>query len=521
MLVYAVTFAAAAVAAVLVTPIVARGARAMRIVDRPGTRKIHSSAVPTVGGLAVVVSALAVIVAVMRLHAPTGEAFAAVRTGMLALLATGAFIFVVGFIDDSVRVAARTKLLAQALAAVAVCAAGLRIEHLPIPGVATLHLGWLSWPVTVLWIVGITNTVNLIDGLDGLAAGIAAIASGVIAAFAVHTGQPAVAVVMLALMGSLAGFLVFNFHPARIFLGDCGSMFLGFSLATAAVMSASRADPFVALAMPALALGLPIFDTMFSMIRRVLERRSMFAPDQNHLHHRLIRMGLHHRHAVIVMYAVTLLAAGLGTFMLATGGAWRLAVLLGALVPVLAIFHVVGAARLREAFAAFRRNRALAREARERKHHFEEMELRLRRVDSFERWWKVVRRAARKMGFARVTIEYEGADGAARRLVWHLPGRERDPGHVVFSAAAALGARGGSALRVTADVPLNGSLESVGRRLTLFGRLLDEHAPTLLPGWPMPERPEHAEVTGEAGQWVPEPAKGPAVSPDDVRAEVT
>jgi UDP-GlcNAc:undecaprenyl-phosphate GlcNAc-1-phosphate transferase len=165
-------------------------------------------------------------------------------------------------------------------------------------------MGSFALPVTVLWIVGITNAINLIDGLDGLAGGVAFCAALTNLVVAVITGNTFVAVVMSGLLGAIAGFLFFNFNPARIFMGDSGSYFVGFVLGTMSLVGAQIASTAVSFLVPVLALGLPIMDTLFSMLRRVLERRSPFDPDRGHIHHRLLDMGLTHKRAVLVLYGM-------------------------------------------------------------------------------------------------------------------------------------------------------------------------------------------------------------------------
>ncbi|MCD6394084.1 MAG: undecaprenyl/decaprenyl-phosphate alpha-N-acetylglucosaminyl 1-phosphate transferase, partial [Planctomycetes bacterium] len=210
----------------------------MRIVDKPGTRKVHSTAVPRIGGLAVMLAAGAVVLIVRHVNNEAGRVLLQMQPKLAAILIACVFICLVGLIDDIWTLRARFKLLGQIIAALGVCSFGIRIDMISLPGTFAMHLGWLSWPVTVFWIVGITNAVNLIDGLDGLAGGISAIACGILVVFAFYTEQVALAVLMLVMAGSLAGFLFFNFHPAGVFLGDCGSMFLGFFLATGAAASA-------------------------------------------------------------------------------------------------------------------------------------------------------------------------------------------------------------------------------------------------------------------------------------------
>jgi UDP-GlcNAc:undecaprenyl-phosphate GlcNAc-1-phosphate transferase len=180
-----------------------------------------------------------------------------------------------------------------------------------LPFLPNLAMGVFALPVTVVWIVGVTNAVNLIDGLDGLAAGVGFFASATCFVVALVAGNPFVALMTAALMGVLAGFLLFNFNPARIFMGDSGSYFIGFLLATLPIATdrQQKASAAVSLLVPMLALGLPIFDTLLTMARRFLERRSMFSPDRGHIHHRLLDLGLTHRRAVVLLYGVCVVFA--------------------------------------------------------------------------------------------------------------------------------------------------------------------------------------------------------------------
>lgn len=474
---------AAAVVALVVTPLTVRLARLARIVDKPGMRKVHSAAVPRIGGLVLVVSLLAVVVPLLMLDNPVSRAFRGMQTEVvtqtkvIALLAAGLFIFAVGFVDDARKLSPRIKLVAQIAAATAVYHAGIRIEHLAVSGWFEWVFPEYSWPLTVLWIVGITNAVNLIDGLDGLAAGISAVTCAVIAVFALYTHQTVMAVLMLTLLGSLMGFLVFNFNPAKIFLGDCGSMFLGFFLATASVMSNMKSYSLVGLALPVLALGVPIFDTLFTMMRRTLDRRSIFAPDRGHIHHRIVDMGLRHRQAVLLMYGATVLAAGVGLMMMMTRHVFAVLVFVGALVPLVVMFRVFGAVRLREALVSLQRNRAIAKEARDQQNGFEEMQLRLRETDNLDQWWRVIRRAARRLGLARMTITVTTTNGQVQTLRWRAPGLKDGRNEMMRAAIPARFPHEGWQVRAEIEVPTGKSLESAGRAVALFGRLMDEGQP--------------------------------------------
>jgi len=472
---FACTFIASAFAALVLTPLVARIALKLGIVDRPGSRRIHSRSIPRMGGVAILLAMFGPIIPVMLLSNAVGSAFREIHTRVIAMLAASVAMVLVGLVDDVRGLRARFKFLAQIAAAAVVCAFGIRIETVSVEGLFALHFGWLAWPITILWIVSITNAVNLIDGLDGLAAGIAAVACGVIAVLAMSAGQTVMAVLMLALLGSLMGFVVFNFNPARIFMGDCGSMFVGFVLATTSVMCNVKSQTLVGLALPALALGVPIFDTLFSMLRRILERRSLFSPDRGHIHHRLLALGLRHRHVVLIMYGLTVLAAGLGMFMMATRSTETILILAGILLLLALVFRCVGSVRLRESIAALRRNLSIAQETKEHKEAFEESALRIREAKSLDAWWKALCAAAAKMDFVCVSLTLDGSDGTVGSLVWRHPSLNGTPNEIVRIAIPPRTLRQGVEGKVELDIWVNGSLESAGRRAALFGRLLDEH----------------------------------------------
>ncbi len=473
---YLCVYLGAAFAALVITPIVIRIARAMKILDLPGVRRVHSTPVPRLGGLAIAAAMLGMTFCVLLLDNVIGEAFRNRQTQLIALLGGAVFLLVVGLIDDVRGVRARTKLLSQLAAAAVVCSFGIRINSIAVEGLFTLRFGWLAWPITIFWIAGVINAVNLIDGLDGLTAGISAIACGVVAVFAVHSGQPLMAVLMLAMLGSLSGFLFYNFNPARIFMGDGGTHFLGFILGAGSVMSATKSSTLVGLALPALALGIPIFDTLFAILRRFLERRSLFAPDRSHIHHRLLAMGLHQRHAVMIMYAATLIAAGLGLFMLITRDAATIMVFACVLLLLVLMFRAVGSVRLREALAGARRNFGIARQERLEKHEYEDADLLLREADSFETWWRAVCAAAEEMELMRVAIPVGKRDGSSSVLVWNHPKLQQLAHESIRMTVPVRDRRSGPSLHVEVHVYTDGSLESAGRRLSLFTRLIDEHS---------------------------------------------
>jgi len=463
--------------ALVITPVIIRLARSLKAADSPGARTVHKKPVPRIGGVAIFVSMMCLTIGVLFLSNVIGDTFRGILPELIVLLSATGFMFFVGLIDDirTKGLRARIKFLAQIAAALAVCAVGIRIKSVAVADWLTLDFGWFSWPLTLLWIVGITNAINLSDGLDGLAAGISAVACGVIAIFAIYSGQVVMAVLMLALLGSLTGFLFFNFSPAKIFMGDSGSMFLGFTIASSSVMCATKSHALVGLALPVLVLGIPIFDTLFSMLRRFLERRSMFAPDRSHFHHRLLDLGLKQRHAVIVIYAVTLLAAGLGMFMMVTRNIDSFVIFLCILLLLLLVFRVVGSVRLRETIVGLREKYAVTRQIKEEVRSFESLQLLFRRVQTLEQWWRALCLAAEKMDFMSIKLPLTGSDKTPRVLTWQRDGNEADPPETVKMKIPIREIKAGSKCSLEVDVNVNGSLESVGRRTALFSRLLDEH----------------------------------------------
>lgn len=326
----------------LLTPLVRLLALRMGAVAQPGGRHVHQTVIPRLGGLAIAVGFCAAI-GVLYFTAPDIAAqFRAIPARLVGVVVGGIAMCAVGVIDDTRGIRAIYKLMLQIMVAVFAYGCGLGISAIHLPLVGNIHLWALSLPLTVLWIVGVINAVNLIDGLDGLAAGVvffAALTNIVVAWLSV---APVVAVLSGAIAGSVVGFLIYNFNPARIFMGDSGSYFLGYVLATTALNASQKNATAVSLLVPIMALGVPIFDTLFAMVRRFLERRPLFSPDRGHIHHRLLDMGLTHRRAVIIIYAVC------GIFTVAAIGVslertWQVgAALLGASLAMVGLVRFVG-----------------------------------------------------------------------------------------------------------------------------------------------------------------------------------
>ena len=299
-----VTFLVAMVVTAMLTPLVRWLALVSGAVDVPGARRVHTGLVPRMGGVAVVFGFFAPLVALYALRTPIGRTLFSTTTVAEGLLIGSLLLVAVGLLDDIRGVGVKYKLAAQIVAATAAYAHGMRIGGVELPWVGVYHLGWLAWPVTVAWFVAIINAINLIDGLDGLAAGVvffACLTNFVIAALA---GNYVILFVTASLGGAVIGFLFYNFNPARIFMGDTGSMFLGFILAAASLLGAGsqKTPTLVAILVPILALGLPITDMLVTIVRRFVARRPIFSADRGHIHHRLLDIGLTHRRAVLCLY---------------------------------------------------------------------------------------------------------------------------------------------------------------------------------------------------------------------------
>lgn len=294
---------AMALAAVL-TPVARRLAFRVGAISMPGGRNVNVNVIPRLGGVAIAVAFSAPILVLFMLDAGVAASLRQNATMVAGALAGAGALCVLGVWDDARGLPAMTKFAVQLLVAGLAFALGFRIEAVSLPWLGHLQMGIFALPITVIWIVGITNAVNLIDGLDGLAAGVAFFAAVTNFVVAYLSDSIVVALFMASMMGALVGFLFYNFNPARIFMGDSGSYFIGFTLATISLAGSSqKASTTVALLVPMVALGVPIFDTLFSMLRRVVERRSMFSPDQGHIHHRLLELGLTHRRAVLTLYS--------------------------------------------------------------------------------------------------------------------------------------------------------------------------------------------------------------------------
>lgn len=314
--------------ALILTPVVRNLAVRMGAVDDPKkdrdpSRRMHKQAIPRMGGLAIVLGFLL-----------STLIFVPLSTQLKGALLGSVVIVVLGIFDDIYDLRARFKLAVQIIAALIAVFTGNVIENLSNPNIFSSnpywHLGILAVPITVIWIVAMTNAVNLIDGLDGLACGVSSISSLTLLVIALLVGEPEVALIVAALAGGCLGFLPYNMNPAKIFMGDTGSTFLGYILAVISIQGLFKWYTLISFVVPFLLFGLPIFDTCFAFIRRIAHGQSPMHPDRGHVHHRLIDMGFSQKQAVAVLYVITAIL-GLSAVVLTTSGAVKAMLLLFAL----------------------------------------------------------------------------------------------------------------------------------------------------------------------------------------------
>ena len=277
-------------------------------------RRVHKKPIPRLGGLAIYYGFLISVLF-----------FSNMDKQLIGIIAGSLLIVGVGIIDDVVQLRASIKFVVQIVSALIVAFSDVRIEAISMPMAfvpgGILGLGALSIPVTVLWIVGVTNAVNLIDGLDGLAVGVSSIATFSLFFIAILAGEPTVAILAAALAGSCLGFLPYNFNPAKIFMGDTGSTFLGYMLSIICIQGLFKGYILISFIVPFLILGLPIFDTAFAILRRIKNKKPIMSPDRGHLHHRLMDMGFSQKQTVAILYVITMIL-GLSAVMVVGQGAY-------------------------------------------------------------------------------------------------------------------------------------------------------------------------------------------------------
>lgn len=346
MLTYYVAFGLAMAVAMIATPIITALAHQFGWYDMPvGGRKVHTRPIPRLGGIGVAAAFFAPLLALVIFPTATAHNLIVEPQMFQAFVAGAVAILVLGIYDDLKGASPKLKLLVQVGVAVGLWFVGYRIRVLGVPFLGPIRMGAFDLPVTVLWFVGVINAVNLIDGLDGLASGISLFAAAVLFGVGVADGtlpHMLPTLLMAALGGALVGFLFFNFNPAQIFLGDSGSMFLGFALSATSIWTQRKGATAVALLIPMLALAVPLLDTALSVVRRVSRGQSPFEADGEHIHHRLLALGLSHRNAVLTLYAVSA-TLGLGALALLNDDITSRTIVYASVVAIVVLFvHRVG-----------------------------------------------------------------------------------------------------------------------------------------------------------------------------------
>ncbi len=353
----------------LAVPLVAGMARAVRAMDYPGGRRRHSGAVPRLGGLAIAAGiTFGAGGAVLVTWRAWGSRVSRLEVG--GLLVGLALVFLVGLVDDLIGVSAWKRLATELVAAGFVVSVGWRFDQLAIPGLGTVHLGTLGVVLSVVWVAGVTNAINLLDGLDGLAAGVTAIIAASLAVYSLMQQNVLTVVLMAAITGSCLGFLRYNWEPAKIFMGDAGSLSLGFLIAATTVHASLKASAAVAIVVPLLALGVPVIDTLMVMLVRFLDRSEgsvlprilrMFKADRNHLHHLLEAAARHRRRVVGWIYGLVGAFCGASLWVAATKNGRAGLVLVAVEIAVVFVVRSLGLSRRMRAMSRAKRE-ALRRE---------------------------------------------------------------------------------------------------------------------------------------------------------------
>lgn len=292
---YALIFMTAFAISWLMSPLSKRLAYIVGAIDKPKARGVHDHPLARLGGVAIYAAFVITTLVYLR----------PLRRDMWGIIIGATVVMLVGVLDDIVTLRPGVKFLGQVLAALVLPLAGVQIAYISNPFGGGINFGIWGVPLTILWVVGICNAINFVDGLDGLAAGISSIASITLLAVAIGQGQAPIIMLTLVLAGSTLGFLPFNFNPAKMIMGDSGAMFLGYILAAVSIQGTLKSATALAVFIPLVALGLPILDTTLVVVKRVFNGRKPTEADRNHLHHRLLDMGLSQKQAVGVLYSVS------------------------------------------------------------------------------------------------------------------------------------------------------------------------------------------------------------------------
>ncbi|HCX04721.1 MAG TPA: undecaprenyl-phosphate alpha-N-acetylglucosaminyl 1-phosphate transferase [Clostridiales bacterium] len=303
---YYLVFFTAFVLSFFFTPVARQLAFKLGILDIPkDDRKVHKEPIPYLGGAAIYASAIFTMLI-----------FSDLDKTAVSIMVGGTVIFLIGLIDDIKDISPKLKLAGQIIAAMIAVYGGAKINYItnPIPGYNVIYLEHFATPISILWIVGITNTINLVDGLDGLASGVAAISASTMMFMASISGFDYILLECAVIAGSSLGFLPYNFNPAKIFMGDTGALFLGYMLAVISILGFLKTVTLAAIIIMVLVLGIPLFDTFFAIVRRIRNKKPIMEADRGHVHHRLLAKGFTQRQTVLILYIVSILFGAAAIF---------------------------------------------------------------------------------------------------------------------------------------------------------------------------------------------------------------
>ncbi len=468
----------AAIVTIALVPLAILMGKRLGFLDQPSARKVHREPIPRTGGPAILGGFLTGVAATL-----VSAKYAGIEISynffqmLLGMLLASGFIAVVGFIDDVRSISSRFKLFTLFFAATVIGGSGASFGTVYLAGQSFVEFQWLAWLATLVWVAGITVSVNFIDGLDGLAAGLVALSAAVLGAFLFVAGETVLAGICISLMGALLGFLVFNRHPAKVFMGDCGSMFIGLAIAALMLMANPKIGSMRAIVLPSLALAVPILDGSFTFFRRhYLQRRSIFAAERGHIHHRLLDRGLRHGHAVWFIYAVSIAAVIIGVVALAFEGVATLAGL-AVLAPLMwGAFRFAGSVRTEEMLSALRSKRYLDRMSKQHKASFESLQLEFDKFDSVASWWHGACQAANALNFTSLKVTIH-SPGKPRQLAWYTSLEDLNNASQIHATIPVPDSpeHGGEA-KAEIGIAVNDSAELAGGRMALFSRLITENS---------------------------------------------
>ena len=479
------------------------------LVDQPDNfRKIHDRPIPRLGGIGIFVAFFTPLLALAFLYRNTVSDHLLVRPTQFAGLAGGSAVaLALGLVDDLRDIRARYKLVLQAVAAAIAWYAGLSIDVISNPFGSPIHLGLWSFPVTVFWFVGCMNAVNLMDGLDGLAAGVCLFVTLTLLIVSVIFHNVLGMLLMSSLSGAIFGFLIFNFHPASIFLGDSGSMLLGFLVAALSLIGTARkAETAIALAIPIVALGLPILDTSLSILRRWYRKLPLAAPDRHHIHHMLMSTGLSQRKVVLILYSASVLL-GVAALMITLERSRVTILVLGSLALIAFVcVRVLGGVRLEDVLDRFVRDSEQRQSSNSARISVEKSLQQMRSSLSTGGLWEACSHAFKDLGLDYATLQLVRKDGSeGEAMSWYNKGhwRTEEKSESADHWSGQVQIRHGRELLGTLDVGIktHGSapLAEIPELADLLRREIADSLKRLSIGyeWPQGGRPPAAETLAD------------------------